>query len=424
MELRKYLHLAVWFIFFFAGFIEIIGLNYSLFNLIALFFVVILFGFTIIRRSTRLPYLGLIIILTIVSVISGPLINRYSAVSTFYFFRQLILLQYMYFVIVVNERNDRVILIVSRWIIALFMVQVMASLVKFATIGPMESYIGTMSIREGSLTTIFTLIAISYLFSKFLFKRQGRLIIYIFAFVIFSQIGEKRAPIIYLPLVIGTIYLFYIRITGVRASIILKRGIIMTLLGITLLYSFIRLNPTLNQDEKMWGKFSRGYAVDYILKYNQPRYDLRDFTRFQALGYFYNYMASQEIVKTLFGEGAGKLSNVAADGIDPVYYHYGIRYGGRMGVVWIFMQIGVVGLTLYLVLFFKILLFVLKRGPISYHKLAFLGIWLTVMLDLFTYSMVSIRFFVVNGTLFFYGGIFYRDYFQNKQLLGISGNRK
>ena len=418
MNIRKYLHITAWIIFFFMGVIEIIGFNHKLFNLAALAAVALLFGLTILQKQFVVPYPGILVLLTAVTVISGPLLNGTSLVSSFYFFRQLILLQYLYLVIIVNEKDNRIIITISRLILVLFALQIPASLVKLILIGPMESYIGTISIREGSLTVLITLIAISYLFAKYLTSKNKILLLYMFMFIVFSQIGEKRALILFLPVVLSAIYLYYVRMINVKAVLLIKRGSLFFVIGVSIVYMIVRMNPTLNPEQKVGGSFDLDYALDYINEYNQPRMNLVDYTRLQSMAYFVEYLFSQDFITIMFGEGAGKLSTATIKtGEDPVYYNYGIRYGGRMGIVWVLMQLGLIGSILYLYLLVKMLFFVLKLKPVSYHNLAFLGIWVAILLDLMTYSMVSIRFFVINGSFFYYFGVFYRDAVHGYKLL-------
>ena len=124
-----------------------------------------------------------------------------------------------------------------------------------------------------------------------------------------------------------------------------------------------------------------------------------------------NYLFNKDLKIILFGEGAGKLK--AASGLDkeinPMKYYYDIKYGARMGIIWVFSQIGIVGTFLHLFLLFKMLLFTFKYQLKTYHNLAFFGIWLSIIIDLFTYSSVSLKLFIINGPFLFYLGLFYRD---------------
>ena len=132
-------------------------------NYISLALVTILFGATFFKKKIKLPYFFTFAALGIVCIISGPILNGTSLTDTFFFFRQLLLLQYMYLVIIVNEPDDDIIRTVYNTVLILFIIQIPASIIKYFTVGILESYIGTMGLRQGSLTTVFSCVAIAFL---------------------------------------------------------------------------------------------------------------------------------------------------------------------------------------------------------------------------------------------------------------------
>lgn len=408
--------MLIWINFFFAGMIDILGLPKGPINLIALGTVGLLFMESFRRRKIRFPLLVFVLSLGVITLVSGPYLNGTSTVSAFFFFRQLILLQYLYMFIIVNESDDSIIFFVKKMIIYLYLFQIIAAFIKLFTVGLMESYIGTMSIRQGSLTTIIVMVATSYLFSMYLCSKKKELLFIMVLFFGFGLIGEKRSIFVFVPFVMALTFLYQIKIQHKNLVYIIKVCSIFFISIAMLVYVTCRANPTLNKEREVWGEFDLAYAMDYIVNYNFGDTDVEHFSRPQALEYLAAYLVSQNLEVMLFGEGAGKLSLATLDSDeDPIHYYYGIRYGGRMGIVWVFLQIGVLGVALYVLLYLKMLLFVIRKCKSPEYKLAFWGLWICIMMDLFIYSMVSINFFVINGPFFFLFAVIYRDYIKRKR---------
>lgn len=408
--IKKGIHLIIWSIFFFAGISEIIGLPVRMLNLMALGLVTVLFLESFRRKKIKFPLLWIMVALMGVTWVSGPLLNGIDPVSAFFFFRQLILLQFLYLFAIANEPDDSIIQFVRKVIIILFLIQPIAAIIKLGTIGPMESYIGTMSMREGSLTTLAVMVPFAYLFGTYLYQQKRRYLILMLLFVIFGLAGEKRAIFVFLPPVLLSMFLFQMYVRKVKAISILKSGFMLAVLGMSLVYTIVRMNPTLNPDGKVGGEFDIAFTVDYVERYANRGTNLNDMSRTQAIQYLSGYLLSQDPLILLFGEGAGKLSEATLDSNkSPIHYYYGIRYGGRMGIAWVFLQIGLVGLILYLYLFIKMLRFVIRYSQDPMTKVIFFGIWISVMLDMMIYSMASIRYFVISGVLFCMFGMIYRQ---------------
>ena len=75
----------------------------------------------------------------------------------------------------------------------------------------MEDYIGTMSLYQGSMTTLIAMIGSFFSFSKYLMNRNKKYLVWILLFIIFSQIGGKRAVLFFIPfgcVLIGSYYLY------------------------------------------------------------------------------------------------------------------------------------------------------------------------------------------------------------------------
>jgi len=422
-NLKKYIHILIWSIFFLKGVIDNFDFYPRQLNLLALLLIALLFLETVLKRkSFSPPFLKSVLLLILVCIISGIVVNSFGYVEVFYFFRILILPHYLYLIVIINEKDDSIVQLVIKLILMFFLLQIPASFVKYLLVGDTEMYIGTVSLKEGSMTTLIALFGACYSISRYLYEKNSKYILLFFLFVIFSQFGRKRAVLIYLPVIMGTIYFYFVLLKRMNFIKIIKKSFSVILLSLVVIYTVVRINPSFNKESKLGGSFDISYALDFVSFYNDNNDNLRDLSRTQALAYMSLYFLNQDFFTILFGEGAGKLTFASSelyvdDTKSPIEHYYGIRYGGRMAIVWIVMQIGLVGMLIYLTILYSMLRYVLRQKIINYHKMVFLGLWLSVIIDVFTYSMVSFNYFVIMGVLFTYFGVIVRDQKMGRKLL-------
>lgn len=416
--MKKNIHTVIWSIFFLKGYIEMFGLFPSILNIIAILLIALLFFESFFNKKIFFPFISLFTLLTLVSFYSGPYLNNIGLQEYFFFIRQLFLLFLMYLIVIVNERDDNIIKHILKLFVLFFAIQIPASWLKLIFIGgpEIEDYIGTMSLYQGSMTTTISMIGSFYCFSRYMVYKNKKYIMWFIFFIIFSQIGGKRAVLFFIPFGCGIIGLFYLYVNNkLKFSV---RKIFTSLLSIFIfVYFLVRINPTFNKEHKVWGSFDLGYAFNFVDYYQNSGNNLFDLKRANALTYLVGYyLASLENEKILFGEGAGKLSESKL-GVNPMAYYYGIRYGARMASAWIILQIGLVGTFIYFFILLRMLLFVINTSGRIFQKLVFIGIFITIILDTSLYSMSSISYFTMGGLLFTYFGFFYRDRFLNRNIL-------
>ena len=423
MIIKKYIHGLIWTIFFLKGLIDNLDFYPRQLNLLALLLIALLFLEILLKRKRYSPpFLKRILLLIFVCIISGLVINGLGYVEVFYFFRILILPHYLYLIVIINEKDDSIVRFIKKIILMFFLLQIPASFVKFALVGDVEMYIGTVSFKEGSMTTLIALFGTCYSISRYLYEKNSKYILLFILFVIFSQIGGKRAVLIYLPIIMGTIYFYFVLLKRMNFIKIIKKSFSVILLSLVIIYSLVRINPSFNKESKLGGSFDISYALDFISFYNDNNDRLIDLSRPQALTYMSLYFLNQDLSTILFGEGAGKLTFASSklsvdDSKTPIENYYGIRYGGRMAIVWIVMQIGLVGSLIYFTILYTMLRYVLRQKIKYFHKIVFLGLWLSIILDIFTYSMVSFNYFIIMGVLFTYFGIIFRDQKMERNIL-------
>jgi hypothetical protein len=273
------------------------------------------------------------------------------------------------------------------------------------------------------MTTLISLIPAAFFFARYLATRKPADLGLLLTFLLISQVGGKRGTLVYAPVVMATVYFLHVRLKGV-AVIRFSRGLVsLSLLILLSVYAFVRLNPYLNPDEEIGGRFDLTFALGFVLDYVDQGTNVYDFSRAQALPYIFSYLFNQDAPTVLFGEGAGRLTRAnpeVPEDMDAVTYYYGIRYGGRVGIIWVFLQIGVVGTLVFTALLLRILRQILRFPAGSYHVPAMAGILLVVVLDIYTYSMVTFRFFSIYGMFFTYVAFMYRDMIQGTEFLKAS----
>ena len=226
MIIKKYIHGSIWSIFFLKGLIENFDFYPKQLNLLALLLIALLFLQIVLKRKKYSPpFLFGVVILIFVCIISGVVLNGLGYVQIFYFFRVLLLPHYLYLFVIINEKDDALVKFIMKIILMFFLLQIPASFVKYVLVGNTEMYIGTVSWKEGSVTTLIALFGACYSISRYLSEKNFKYVILFLLFVIFSQIGGKRAVLVYLPIVIGTIYFYFVSVKRLNHIKLIKKSI-------------------------------------------------------------------------------------------------------------------------------------------------------------------------------------------------------
>ena len=169
-----------------------------------------------------------------------------------------------------------------------------------------------------------------------------------------------------------------------------------------LTYFVVKLNPSFNKEQIVWGSFDFGYVLSFVFDYSVRDLNQFDMSRNEALVYFLDYMSGQSILIILFGFGSGLLLDYKFIETSGVTELFEVRYGGRMAFVWILLQTGFFGVSTFFIFFIGILKRVVRTNFFGYDKLAFYGIYIIVLVDILFYSMSSLQYFSVMGTLLGY----------------------
>jgi hypothetical protein len=416
--MKKILHLSLWILVFFDFIIEdFLNAPSGVTKLMPPAIILTLLIIHLLQKKKIIfPYICLFFLILSVVLLSAiwngtrlfDLVN-YSLYTIFPF---------LYFVVIVNENSAYLLKSIVKAVIILLMIQIPACLIKFSIMGITENYIGTISYSSGSISTVLPMLISAFAFAGYVYTRNKKYLYVILLSIIFAITGGKRAIVIFIPALFIGMFVYYAFVHKVNTRKLAKTSAIMLVISFVTLYITIRSIPTLNPENQIGGRFDPAYAAEYIEKYTQITKDPDVFTdplrmrRYEGLKYFLRYLYEQPIMTFLLGDGPGYLlasKYNQLSGENPMLERYGVRYGGRMGLIWIYMQTGLIGVALVTVLMIKIITHVFKNRKNNYHYLAFIGLWLTVVIDTITYSPVSIKVFPIVGIFFLYYGIIYKD---------------
>jgi hypothetical protein len=411
--IKTFGHYVYWSLIFFTGLIQFLGLPSGIYKVGIPLVAGLLFLYTFIQEAGRLvyPFVGWFLGFVFLSVTSS-VINRIDSFSLIYFLIYT-LLSYTYFVILVNERNIRLIKSVIAYLKILVLIQIPVVIVKYFVLGQSEKGgIGTLSINAGSVSTIFPVLVITVLICYFLFSEKMKYLLLIGGFCLFAIVGAKRAIIFFIPIVLVLSYfLFYKMNRMIFVRRVAQKLVLIALGGGVAFYVFVRTNPTLNPEHSIGGSFDTEYLTKYVTNYTSSAgKNMEEMRRKDGLFYFINYISSGTTDLFLWGDGAGKLIqskyNVHSGTMNE---EYGVRYGGRMGFVWLLLQVGILGTLLYLLFYVRLYWYVSKRYLSHPIYLAFLVLTIIFFIDLVIYSDVFLRYEYLKGLYFVLLGMIYLD---------------
>ena len=359
------------------------------------------------REIPFLPYIAGFVFICIVSYI----INSVNFVQLLLFFRRYLLFiaVFVLFHNIQLSNTDRDNLL--KFVILLFVSQVVVNIARYPITNQTEYYIGTMSILGGSTTAIIALIGIAFSFGAYLYTRKTIYILLIFGFLFFSLIGLKRGHLFFLPILLLIQYLLYIRFTQ---EYYLRNTLITALIALTitglLLYSGFTLVPSLNPEGILGGSFDPAYVISYVDEYlnpGRPLAGIEYFGRGEAPRAVYELLKNNGLMTLSIGLGPGDIImsryTISAAVISSesliTGMKYGIGYGARTGVLFTAMQIGILGTLFYFILIFKVFFPFFKKYfygndiPVDKKIIAlglagYLGIFI---FDFFAYSQTSFQ---------------------------------
>jgi hypothetical protein len=322
---------------------------------------------------------------------------------------------YLYFSILLNETSELLFKRIISCICILFILQMITVVIKGVVLGQTEfGAIGLLSTNEGSLSTIFPSLVIAIVMPYAISRQKWKYVLPVFLALLFSIIGGKRATIVVLPLLFFASYLLHLKAIG-KLSFFNLKPLFYTLTVTALsLYFIVRLIPTLNPERKVWGHVDVRYVIAYIDQYtDSTRKPFEEMRRKAGLVYFLSYLAIQDDpMLFLFGDGAGKLVNIESIKGYPsdMLSMYGVRYGGRMGLIWLYLQVGLLGTLSYILLLLCLVVHVMRHSTLKreLHS-SFILCFMVVIFDMVIYSSSFMVFGAINVLFFFLAALVFKD---------------
>lgn len=204
-------------------------------------------------------------------VISGALNNDpWSVILSQYFYKYVIVLIFFFLFRGIYKYKPYSYLKINKLIVLLLVVQILFSIYKLFAVGLLEGIVGSISSTGGAVATTYPIIALCILFisRKGNFKRLDWLIVFGIFIIAFSS--NKRAIWFIMPLMLFLLY-YYVQ----RKKVPIKLFFLLPLIPLVF-YFGVRLNPTLNPDEKIWGRFDINYVFEYSANYSLGKEEVRD----------------------------------------------------------------------------------------------------------------------------------------------------
>jgi hypothetical protein len=229
-----------------------------------------------------------------------------------------------------------------------------------------EGLVGSLTGRDGGgAGTSFPLLCMIWLAYNTRMKFSNKFFLYVLGFLFIGFMTGKRAIMFLFPLEFAVLYIVY----RVKSMPQLMKLILHSFLAmIFFLYIGLKLSPTLNPDNKVWGRFDLEYAYDYAVKYSGGNEDKKGRTtvnegegRLGATLLFWNKFidVSNYDTKILFGVGNEYMRYNTLDTYFDQEYLMGVDYrGGVTGITLMYFISGVVGVLLFLLYFIPILLLI------------------------------------------------------------------
>jgi hypothetical protein len=168
-----------------------------------------------------------------------------------------------------NDNNLKDLL--DKLIYDLLLIQILLTIAKFFIIGLNESVVGSIASQGGAIATSLPILGVFFIWYKKngVFERKDW--VFIIGLMFIGFVSYKRAIWFILPMVL-VLLMFYVPKRKIPGKMIL-----ISLVAIPLVfYLGVRLNPTLNKENKTWGSFEWDYAINYAKTYSFGEEDSRD----------------------------------------------------------------------------------------------------------------------------------------------------
>lgn len=408
---------------FFEGHLELVGISLMNSRIMETILIIILYFKMISERNKKFfPYiLTLFLIITI--TLFSAMVNNNSIINLSLFLWRFLFFFGIIYILINISISENSIKNLLKFIKYLFVFQLFLIIPKLLLIGVAEHYIGSMSNLAGSLTTLFVLVGIVYLFIKYLSSDRNIYLFYMLLFLLFGIIGMKRAIIVYIPLILITLYIIY---SYKKKYIINIKLALVVLISLTIIMLITILNPTLNPSGTFGGVFNFDFLLEYSNEYLIVRND-RYVGRFLAPALTFDILSNTSKV-LLFGFGPGSIiasnlnNSIYASDELLLFHKFGLGYGARTGIIWVVMQIGIIASILFIYILIGVLRHFIKYYNNSKNKISSnyyllgIGIMFIIINDFLFYSQSYVIPNAILITSYMIVGLVYRQHYLKFQV--------
>jgi len=419
---------------FFKGVLELIGINESYLQLIIDMLIISIFFISLIFMIERRDIIVLgskITIIFLLFIIISFLLTDLTPIYLILFLRKFFIYILFLYALLNIEFEEEEKESLFKLLVVLFLIQIPSAFIKLIVLGgTLEDIAGTMSVAEGSLATIMPLFGISYAISLYLNDNRIKYILLILLFMSIGLISNKLGILFYIFILFIFLTILYAkkRTNSFLFNTSFLKNISKVVIYLLIIFVlFVSINPRANPEHKVGGSIDIDYLIKFTKDYNTLKLKgskVEGDGRSEAPSLAFKRLENGGLINILVGYGAGDIVESSLLPYEnPLLEKYNIGYGGRLGVVWIMMQLGVIGVIIFVIFQISLFIKVYKKYAEATVKedvikiLAMLGIILIFFIDFFTYS--SELLYSSGITIAYYFLIYYIVTYQNKNISNL-----
>jgi hypothetical protein len=241
-----------------------------------------------------------------------------------------------------QQFKDRTVVLITD----ILAVQIVLSIIKVFIMGPKESLVGSITSQGGAIATTIPILG----FIFYWLKKKGRFVLhdwlFVFGLIFIGFAGAKRALWFIMPVVITAIF-YYVA----QRKILLKNLVLVIPIVLVIFYVGVRLNWSLNKENKVWGSFDLDYTMSYLMNYNFGGQDVdaSGTGRGGATILIVNNLISEPFSsQNLFGDGLRFVSNTSYEEFDNMDYGINTK-GSATGIIRDWISHGLIGIIAFLI---------------------------------------------------------------------------
>lgn len=373
------------------------------------------------NKNFRVPLVGWFALFTIITIVSA-VYNQSNAANTILMYRN-VLWPYLLFLSVVNLNLSAIQFHnINKLIIALFIIQIPAAIIKFSFLGFREGVIqGTFAGSAGTAAVIFPLFAIGFVIAIILTRKTNAIhLLLIIGFMGMALVTGKRAFFIIMPVFVLIGYFVYQYYSNnFNYKKLALNTLLILIIGFAGIYSGARLTPSLNPDNVRGGSFDIVYVINYVLEYEQQVNPVTGEAggRLSSSQMVIDYYQRQDIeLMLIFGGGPDLLY---LDTQRKVRSDFAIAYG-ITGLIFYLLSIGIFGAFAVFILFgipgYKAIQ-QFRYIENTHLKIIAFGVFmgsLVFAFDFIAYSRYFVFSYIPSFIYFYYAGLLNNITFMNK----------